>query len=237
MPFNPDFTFAQSADCGTITFTETTGNGTGGYSDSGNPAYSAVTNTVLVIKFPDGATKDIHKDYLPTQDASPNGTIDYNNVDFGYSQVPSGVFDVTYKVFTTDTATGALVGGTEYIVTGDGAEILYNGVSYYENDRFTAVSGIDAYQEIAPAQVNVLAGEKQCNFLIYCGVRMCLKKMMLQTCGSCNCKADLKEALTELVVDFNAAQLAFNESNYACANKTLLRLEKQCSGICNDCGC
>jgi len=237
MALSPNFTFAQSADCKTLTFTETTGDGAGGYLDSGNIDITAVTNTILVIKFPDGVTKDIHKDYLPTQLTNPNGTVDYLATDLGYSQIPSGVFDITFKVYSTSTISSNIAVGAEYIVTGVGAQIIYNNITYNENERFIGISGYAYYTEIVAADVNILEAEKQCSILLYCGVRTCLKKLMLQSCGNCNCDTDLKEALTELVVDFNAAQLAFTEANYSCANKTILRLEKQCSGICNDCGC
>lgn len=231
------FSFAQSADCNTLTFTETTGNLAGGYSDGGNIAFSAVTNTLLEVKLPSGVTKKISKGYLPTQDISPNGTINYTAADFDYTSIPNGVYDVVFKVYATDTPSGSLVEGTEYIITGAGSSVTYDGTVYIENETFIATSVL-IYTENAASQVNILYAEEQCNFLIYCGVKECLKKLMLQRCGSdCDCREDFHKAMNELVIDFNAAQLAFNALNYACANKVIQRLEKQCGGICNDCGC
>ena len=232
-----DFTFGQSADCKTITFTETTGDATGGYSDAGNPAYSAVTNTLLEVVLPNSSTVKVHKDYLPTQDVAPNGTKAYLAEDVGYTtNFPNGVWDVTFKVFTIDTPSGGLVQGTEYIVTGTGGQITYDGNIYKENELIVATA-VTTYVEDTACSVNVLEAKKNCNFLIYCGVRECLKKLMLQRCGSCDCREDFHRAMNELIIDFNAAQLSFTEKNYKCANDTIKRLEKQCGGICNDCGC
>ena len=237
MALDLDFTITQSADCDTLTFTETTGNSTGGYSDAGNPAYSDVTNTLLKIEFPDATSGVFHKNYLPTQDASPNGTKDYVASDFGYTDHPNGVWEVTFNVYTTDTASGALLDGTEYIVTGLGGQITYDGTVYEENETFIA-SSTATYTEDVACQVNVLAATKTCNILIYCGVKECLKSLMLQRCGNeCDCREDFHNAMNEIIVDFNAAQLAFTALNYDCANKIIKRLEKQCGGICNDCGC
>lgn len=233
----PTFTLTQPTDCNSVFFTETTGNGEGGYSNGGNISYSNVSNTVLVIKFPDGTTKDVHKGYLPTSATNPNGTETYLPIDLGYTGVPSGVWDVTFKVFSTDVPSGNLIEGTEYIVTGANASITYEGIIYNENDRFVATSTL-TYQESTPSQVNKLEGEDNCNFFIICGVKECLQKLMLQRCDTgCDCARDFHEAMNELIIDFNAAQLAFTNNNYACANKTIQRLEKQCGGICNECGC
>jgi hypothetical protein len=232
-----NFTFAQSADCDTLTFTETTGDGTGGYSDGGNPAFSDVKNTLLKIEFPDGTTGNIHKSYLPTQDASPNGTKDYVASDFGYTKIPNGVWEVTFNIYTTDTASGALVNGTEYIVTGSGGQITYDGTVYTENETFVA-GATATYTEDVACEVNELHATKTCNVLFYCGVKKCLKDLMLLRCGNeCDCRDDFHEAMNELIIDMNAAILAFDALNYACANKTIKRLEKHCGGICNDCGC
>ncbi len=237
MALTLDFTFSQSADCDTITFTETTGDGTGGYGDGGNPLHTDVRNTLLNITFPDGTSADINKGYLPTIATNPNGTQAYVATDFGYTDMPNGVWDVTFRVYTDDTGSGALVDGTEYIVTGSGGSITYDGTTYIENQRFIAGS-VATYTENTACEVNVFEAEKQCNFLIYCGVRECLKTLMLNRCGNeCDCRDDFHAAMNELIVDFNAAQLAFTAQNYKCANNTIIRLAKKCGGICNDCGC
>jgi hypothetical protein len=237
MPLDFKFTLAQSADCKTLTFTETTGNGAGGYGDGGNPLYTDVRNTQLTILLPNGDTVLLDKGYLPTTDADPNGTFDFVAGDIGFSNFLDGVWDVTTKVYTTDTASGSILAGVEYIVTGTGASITYDGNTYLENMTFTGTTETD-YVENAPSEVNVFHTSKQCNFLIYCGVRGCLKTLMLSRCdNNCDCRDDFHEAMNELIIDFNAAQLAFNEQNYKCANDTLIRLGKNCSSICNDCGC
>ena len=232
-----DFTITQSEDCGTITLTETTGDGVGGYSDSGNPAYSAVRNTLINFTLPDGVSVSLSKGYLPFADTSPNGTQDFVPSDFSYDKIPDGVWDVTLKVYTTDTASGALVDGVEYIVTGAGSSITYNGVTYTENEIFTATATA-TYTEDTPSEVNKLEASKSCTVLIYCGVRSCIRTLMLSRCQSgCDCGDDYHDAMNELIIDFNSAQLAFNYQNYECANKIIKRLSKMCGGICNDCGC
>lgn len=234
-----DFTFAQSTDLGTLTFTETSGNGVGAY--DGTPDYSEVKNTILKIKFPDDTESYISKGYLPTQNASPNGSQPYVPSDFGYSAFPNGVWDVTFKVYTTDTASGALVQGTEYIVTGGSIQynLLGDGnlVTLAADTVFTASSTL-TYTEVTPAEVNVLEGEKTCNVLVYGNVQDCIRTLLLQRCASpCDCREDFHEAMNELVIDITAAQVAFNNNNYKCANDTIQRLAKACGGICNDCGC
>lgn len=237
MALNPTFTFAQSADCGTITVTETTGDGTGGYGDAGNSLYTDVKNTRFNIILPDGGTATLDKDYLPTQAATPNGTFDFIPADVGISAFFSGVWDVTFKLYTTDTASGAIVAGKEYIVTGTGASITYDGITYLADSTFVGTS-TTTYTENVAGEVNVFYAEVQCNFLIYCGVRECLKTLLLSRCDNdCDCRDDFHDAMNELVIDFNAAQLAFNAQDYKCANNTLIRLGKNCSSICNDCGC
>ena len=237
MALTLNFTISQSTDCGTLTFTETTGNAAGGYGDAGNPVYTAVKNTLLRITLPNATTLNVHKDYLPAAAASPNGTKDYVPADVGYSEMPNGVWDITFKVYTTDTASGAIANGTEYIITGAGGSITYDGTTYTQNQVFTGTAAT-TYVENVACEVNVLEATKQCNFLIYCGVRDCLKTLLLSRCkSSCDCRDDFHAAMNELVVDFNAAQLAFTAQNYECANDTILRLEKQCSGICDDCNC
>jgi len=237
MALTLDFSITQSTDCGTLTFTETTGDGTGGYGDGGNPVYTDVKNTILRIELPDTTVLNVHKDYLPTQAANPNGTQDYLPADVGYNKFPNGVWDTTFKVYTTDTASGAIVNGTEYIVTGAGGSITYDGTTYTQNQTFTGTSET-TYTENVACEVNVFEASKQCNFLIYCGLRDCLKTLLLSRCKKpCDCRDDFHAAMNELVIDFNAAQLAFTAQNYKCANDTILRLEKQCSGICDDCDC
>ena len=231
------FTFAQSADCDTLTFTETTGNGTGGYGDAGNPVYTDVKNTDLVIVFPDGTSARVNKGYTPSAAANPNGSQTYLASDFGYSSIPDGVWDVTFNVYTTDTASGNLIPSQTYIVTGANGAITYDGKVYIENEVFVATSETTYIENVA-CEVNLLVASESCNFFMYCGVRSCLKSLMLQRCGNeCDCREDFHSAMNELIVDFNAAQLAFTEKNYQCANKTLTRLAKMCGGICNDCGC
>lgn len=235
MALELDFTITQSTDCDTLTFTETTGDGTDGYSDGGNVAFNAITNTRLVLTFPDERTLSINKGYLPVQDAAPNGNIDYVPSDFGYTNIPNGVWTVDFRAYSTDTASGALVEGTEYIVTG--GTITYDGNVYAANETFIATTEL-TYTENTPAQVNILEASKECNVLFYCGVKKCLTELMLSRCDApCDCKDDFHDAMNELIIDFNAAQLAFNNQNYKCANETILRLEKHCGGICNDCGC
>ena len=228
-----DFTFTQSADLGTLTFQETSGNGVGAY--DGTPDYTEVKNTVLKIKFPDGTESYINKGYLPDQNASPNGSQLYTPSDFGYTAFPNGVWDVTFKVFTTDTPSGSLSNGTEYIVTG--GTITYDGDTLAAGTVFTATSE-DSYTEVTAAEVNVLEGEHTCNILIYGNVQDCIRTLLLQRCGEhCDCREDFHLAMNELVIDITAAQVAFNNNNYTCANDTILRLAKACGGICNDCGC
>jgi hypothetical protein len=235
MALTVDFTVAQSSDCKTITITETTGDGTGGYSDGGNIAYSAVRNSNLVITLPNERVVNVHKGYLPTQDAAPNGTLIVQAEDVGFSAFPNGVWNAELEIYGADTASGNLIKGIKYIVTG--GTVTYDGTTYAENETFIATAEAD-YTENTAAEVNVLEGSKNCNLLIYCGVQACLKKLMLQRCEApCDCRDDFHAAMNELIIDFNAAQLAFNEQNYKCANDTLERLEKHCGGICNDCGC
>lgn len=237
MALTLDFSIAQSTDCGTLTFTETTGDGTGGYGDGGNPLYTAIKNTILRIELPNGTILNVHKDYLPAQAANPNGTKDYLPADVGYSAFPNGVWDITFKVYITDTASGAIANGTEYIVTGAAGSITYDGTTYTQNQTFTGTT-VTTYTENVACEVNAFATSKQCNFLIYCGLRDCLKTLLLSRCKEpCDCRDDFHAAMNELVIDFNAAQLAFTAQNYKCANDTILRLEKQCSGICDDCDC
>jgi hypothetical protein len=246
MALTLNFTIAQSADCKTITFTETTGNGTDGYADGSNIAHTAVENSDLVIKFPDDTSSRINKSYTPSQAASPNGTLDYVASDFGYSSIPSGVWDITFNIYKADATAnvdqgdgthGVIVSGTTYIVTNSGS-VTYNGVAYAQNETFVGVAGQAYYAKAGSAIVSVFEAKKQCNFLIYCGVKECLKTLLLQRCESdCGCSEDYHDAMNELIIDFNAAQLAFTAQNYLCANETIQRLEKSCAGICNDCGC
>jgi hypothetical protein len=93
MPLDFKFTLAQSADCETLTFTETTGNGAGGYGDGGNPLYTDVRNTQLTILLPNGDTVLLDKGYLPSTDADPNGTFDFVAGDIGFSNFLDGVWD------------------------------------------------------------------------------------------------------------------------------------------------
>ena len=219
MALTLNFTIAQSADCKTITFTETTGNGTDGYADGSNIAHTAVENSDLVIKFPDDTSSRINKSYTPSQAASPNGTLDYVASDFGYSSIPSGVWDITFNIYKADATAnadqgdgthGVIVSGTTYIVTNSGS-VTYNGVAYTQNETFVGVAGQAYYAKAGSAIVSVFEAKKQCK--------------------------DYHDAMNELIIDFNAAQLAFTAQNYLCANETIQRLEKSCAGICNDCGC
>lgn len=237
MALLPSFTFAQSADCGTITVTETTGDSTGGYGDSGNALYTEVRNTRFEIILPDGGSATLNKGYLPIQAASPNGNFDFFPADVGISAFFSGVWDVTMKLYTTDTASGDIAAGVEYIVTGTNGSITYDGETYLNGMTFVGTAET-TYVENVACEVNVFYAEGQCNFLIYCGVRECLKTILLSRCDNdCDCRDDFHDAMNELVIDFNAAQLAFNAQDYKCANNTMIRLEKNCGSICNDCGC
>jgi hypothetical protein len=230
-----DFTIEQSSDCKTITVTETTGDGAGGYGDAGNILYTSVANTNLIVVTPDGTARNVNKAYLPTQAASPNGSFDVVAEDLGYTIIPNGVYGMTLELYSIDTPSGGLVEGTKYIVTG--GTVTYDGTTYAENETFVATA-VDTYTENTPASVNVLEAKKECNLLITCGLLSCLKTLMLQRCEApCDCRDDFHAAMNELIIDYNAAQLAFNEQNYKCANDTITRLEKNCSGICNDCGC
>jgi hypothetical protein len=246
MALTLDFTLAQSADCDTLTFTETTGDGTGGYGDAGNIAHTDVENSDLLITFPDGTTSRIDKGYTPDNATNPNGTETYSPSDFGYSTMPSGVWDVAFTVYAVDAAANNDLGGgvyntisqgEVYKVTGIGT-VTYNGITYNRNDVFTGVLGETTYTKTDSAVVSKREAVKECNFLLYCGVKECLKTLMLQRCGNeCDCREDFHDAMNELIIDFNAAQLAFTAQNYQCANETIARLERACSGICNDCGC
>jgi hypothetical protein len=238
MALTLSFTVAQSADCDTLTFTETTGDQTGGYGDAGNPLHTDVKNTRLEITLPDDSEVVVDKSYLPAQAADPNGTFDFFPADVGYDAFPNGVWDVIFKVYTTDTAPGAIVEGSEYIVTGAGYSITYDGNSYTDGETFIGTSEA-SYSVIAgTGEVNILEAQESCGALVHCGVRECIKTLMLQECGKdCDCRDDFMDAINMIVIDYNTAQLAFNDQNYDCASAILKRLEEACGGICDKCNC
>lgn len=230
-----DFTITQPTDCDNITFTETTGNGVGGYGDSGNPVYTDVGTSRLVVQTPDGNTSIVFVDYKPTQNASPNGTFDINASLLNFSSMPNGVYNFKFELYDNiSVVSGLLVQGTKYIVqTGS---IVYDGETYNTGDAFVATA-TTTYTPTGVVNILALINEKDCNFLIYCNLRECLRKLMLMRCDDCDCKDAISDGVTEMVIDFNAAVLAFNLGNYKCAADTIARLEKSCSGICNDCDC
>lgn len=235
MALTLDFTITQPTDCNNITFTEITGDGTGGYGDAGNPVFSDIGATLLTVTIPNGNIVPIYKAYLPTQNASPNGTFDISASDISFNTMPNGVYNFLYESFdNVDVTSGNLVTGTKYIVST--GTIVYEGETYETGETFTATTEL-TYSESVAATVFSLLAVKDCNFLIYCNLRECLRKLMLMRCDDCDCKDAIAEGVTELVIDFNAAVLAFNLGNYDCAKDTIERLEKSCSGICNDCNC
>ena len=234
-----DFTITQPTDCNNITFTETTGeysspDNEGGYGTP-NPIYNTVLYTLLEVTMPDGTVKIIDKGYKPTQNASPNGTFDISASDLGYTTMPNGIYNFNYKIYSNNIGTTSIVQDTEYIVRS--GTISYDGTTYEQGDTFIGTATTTYTNVSGSATVSSLLAIKDCNFLIYCNLRECLRKLMLMRCDDCDCKDAIAEGVTELVIDFNAAVLAFNLGNYDCAKDTIERLEKSCSGICNDCNC
>lgn len=240
MALELNFTITQDDDCDILTFTETTGaysspDNEGGYG-APNPAHTDIVFTQLIATLPDAQVKYIKKGYTPTAAASPNGTFNIVPDDIDYTGFPNGVYNLELEVYSGNIASGALVNGTKYVVTG--GSITYNGTSYSEGDTFTANSTDTFVVATGSPVVSSLLSSKDCNVLVYCHLRACLRKLMLERCTEgCDCKETLGDRVAELVIDFNAAVLAFNEQNYKCASDTIERLEKACSGICNDCGC
>ena len=237
MALKPTFTLEQSADCITLTLKETTGlydatTNDGGYGTP-NPAESTIINTNFVFTLPDDSVINLSNGVTP--DTGGVSSVDFTAAQLGYTAPPSGVYNIEYELFSI--ANSAVVtDGTRYIVTGGGS-ITYNGQTYFSNQTFTATS-VSSFTINGSCTVNPLAHTKNCNFLIFCGVQSCLKQLLLERCNEpCDCRDDFHAAMNELVIDFNAAQLAFSAGNYKCANDTMQRIEKNCGGICDDCGC
>jgi hypothetical protein len=241
MALELNFTITQDDNCDKLTFIETTGaysspDNEGGYGTP-NPLFSEIGFTQLIVELPDGSTKYVKKGYTPTSGTSPNGTYNIVPDDIDYTGFPNGVYNMEFEAYlNVSTPSGGLVNGTKYAVVG--GTITYGSSNYEDTDVFTAGS-VDTYTVVSGAPLILpLEATKNCNVLIYCHLRSCLRKLMLERCTSdCDCKETLGDKVSELVIDFNAAVLAFNNQNYKCASDTIARLEKACGGICNDCNC
>ena len=240
MPLQLNFTITQDDDCDILTFTETTGSyaspdNEGGYGTP-NPAHTDIVFTQLLATLPDTQVKTIRKGYTPSAAASPNGTFNIVPNDIDYTGFPNGVYNLELEAYSGNTTSGNLVNGTKYAVTG--GSINYNNAIRAEDTVFTATSVDTFATQTGSPVVSPLLSAKDCNVLVYCHLRACLRKLMLdRRTEDCECKETLGDRVAELVIDFNAAVLAFNEQNYKCASDTIERLEGYCSGLCNDCGC
>lgn len=234
MALELNFTITQEEDCDTVTFTETTGVDGNGYNSS-TVEWNDVDYTHLRVTVPNGDTLLIQKGHTPNVDGT--GSFDIVSTDLNYTSFPNGVYSYDYEVFTTDTS-GVLVDNALYVIV-SGTLTLNNGgslITYQTGSLITwkASNVIETNTATFAKRTHI----KTCNAFVYCNLRNCLRKLMLDRCQSdCDCKETIAENVAELVIDFNAAVLAFNEENYKCATETMERLEKICDGICNDCGC
>jgi hypothetical protein len=238
MPITPAFSIAEANDGSKLTLTETTGDAAGGY--DGTPDFSDVTNTRFEWELPDGSLINLSPGYLPTQNASPNGTQDFLPADIGLNTFGSGVYTITMKIYTSAITQGGgnIVAGVEYIVTGN-YTITYNGVNYAQNEVFIGISAENDFTIVSGSgSVNSLEGSDVCDAVIYRKAQKCIQGLLLTRCNKCDCGDGLYDAAMELLADFNGALVAFNVGNNKCSNDTLLRIDRNCANICNDCeGC
>jgi len=231
-----DFTLTEASDGLSLTFTETTGDATGGY--DGTPVFSDVANTRFEWELPDTNLVKISVGYLPTQNTSPNGTHVFISTDIGLNTIGSGVYTLTYKVYTSACAQGAgcIAVGVEYIVTGSGYTILYNGNVYTTNDIFIGVAGVGDYTiQSGSGTINAIEASATKDFVLYRKAEKCIQGLLLTKCNKCDCGDDLYDAAMELLADFQGALVAGTVGNNKCANDTLRRIDTNCANICNDC--
>jgi len=235
MAIAPTFSVAEANDGSVLTFTETTGLAAGGY--DGSPDYSDVTNTRFEWELPSGNFTNISVGYLPTQNANPNGTQEFTPENLGLNTFGSGVYTLTYKIYTTAIVQGAgsIVAGSEYIITG-GLVITYDGVNYAANEIFIGNASENDYTIVSGSgSVNVIEGSESCDLVIYRKAQKCIQTLLLSKCNKCDCGDGLYEAAIELLADFEGALIAFTAGNNKCSNDTFLRIDRNCANICNDC--
>lgn len=245
MALNVQYTVTQASDGTKITFKETTGaydasTNTGGYG-SPNIAYTAVTHTRFQFT-PQGAAQfEVTKSYLPTQAASPNGSVDFSISDLNQTgtTLDDGVYKLIFSAYTTALSGGTgVVDGTEYVVTADAnGTVTYNGTAYTYGQVFTGVAGVTAYTQTGSAHPAPLEDSTTCYFILTYNSFNCIKEKMINIAedDSCACDKDRVRDIGVVYMRYASILLAFQGGYYAASDSQIKKLKTRCDAVCKKC--
>lgn len=237
MALSVNYKIIQPNDCESIVIEDTTGDydaadNPGGYG-APNEERADITGTLFTLTELDSDTETVfQKNYLPDPAGAQANIL---NTDLGVDKIATKCYRMLYEVFAGDTASGAIVDGTRYLVTNaatPGDSIDYDGVTYEEGEAFTGVTGVTTYTESGSVDVSAIVSSADNNFMFWCTLRKCIRDLMLINGSDKSVKgtfpSDFIEQLVNLDMDLNSAIITFDSQMTDCACENILLIQQAC---------